>query len=181
MVVAGVGVAAVVVGASVAGGDRRRRRRVSQRAARNAPSAAPSGHGASRAPGRNSDGWKPRNDGNGGRGMMAATWRPHGRPRHVRRLTITGITGWQVALKTADGWTGRSRVRRDGREGGKAATLADLKVGDQVRFQQTRNADGTYKVTAIAVVEPHVAGTVAAVNATSITITQFDGPPQRSS
>ena len=43
-------------------------------------------------------------------------------------------------------------------KGGQAIELSDLAVGDQVRFNQTRNDDGTYTVEAIAVVVPSVRG-----------------------
>ena len=176
MVVAGVGVAAVVVGVSVAGGaSAPSTAGVANARLVNAPSAAPSGApDASQAPGQNGDGWNdPDNDGGRGRGMMGGRMGGRGM---FDDITITGITGSQIALKTADGWTrtidaSGATVEKDG----KTATLDDLTVGDQVRFQQTRGADGTYRVTAIAVVQPHVAGTVAAVDATSVTITEFDG------
>jgi hypothetical protein len=177
MVVAGVGVAAVIVGATVAGGTSTSPTAAAADARLvNAPSAAPSAvPGASQTPDQNGDGWTgPGGKDGDGRGMMGGG-RMGGRGM-FDDITITSITGSQIALKTADGWTrtidaSGATVEKDG----KTATLADLQVGDQVRFQQTRNTDGTYKITEIAVVQPHVAGTVKAVDASTITITQQDG------
>ena len=177
-------VAMVVAGVGVAARRRRlgRRRRIGavdggcrQRAARQRAERRPerrTGRLAGTRPERRRL-ERPHNDGGGGRGMMGGRMGGRGM---FDDITITGITGSQIALKTADGWTrtidaSGATVEKDG----KTATLADLTVGDQVKFQETRGADGTYKVTAIAVVQPHVAGTVAAVDATSITITEFDG------
>jgi len=169
MVVAGIGIAAVVVGVTSGGAAAKSSTAVAPAAQFvNAPSASP---GASQAPGQDGDGWA---GPGGGRGMMGGG-RMGGRGM-FDDITITGITGSQLALKTADGWTRTidatgATIEKDG----KTATLADLKVGDQIRFEQTRNADGTYKITVIAVVQPHVAGTVTAVDASTITVMQFDG------
>jgi hypothetical protein len=92
-------------------------------------------------------------------------------------ITITAINGSEVTLKTADGWTRTIAVTADTTitRAGTTITLADLKVGDEVRFAQTRNADGTYTVTRIQQVIPSVAGQVTAVDGSTITVKRFDG------
>lgn len=100
-----------------------------------------------------------------------------GNGRGFGQVSVTAISGSSVALATEDGWTrtitttSATTITR----GGAAATLADLKVGDEIHFRQTRNDDGTYTITAIAIVLPHAAGTVTAVGADTITITLRDG------
>ncbi len=95
-------------------------------------------------------------------------------------ISVTAIDGSNVSLATADGWTRTIAVTSTTTitKGGVAATLADLEVGDTIRFAQTRNDDGTYTITAIGIVQPQVAGTVTAVGADSITITLRDGTSQ---
>jgi hypothetical protein len=94
-----------------------------------------------------------------------------------REITITAIDGSNLSLKTDDGWTRTITVTSDTtiRKGGQAATLADLKVGDQIRFAQRHNDDGSWTVTAIQVVQPTVAGTVTAVTSGGFTITDRSG------
>ncbi len=94
----------------------------------------------------------------------------------VGEITITAINGTQLSLKTADGWTrtidaSEATVTR----AGQTVSLSTLQVGDQIIFRETRQSDGTYKIDAINVVLPHVVGTVTAVSASSLTITQPDG------
>lgn len=103
----------------------------------------------------------------------------HGRfgGRGFRDITITAISGTNVTLGTDDGWT-RTIAVTDGVEltkGGQAVTLSDLAVGDQIRFSQTRNADGTYTVDALAVVVPSVGGEVSDVSSTGFKVTTRDG------
>ena len=95
-------------------------------------------------------------------------------------ITITAISGSSVSLKTDDGWTRTITVTGDTAitMGGAKAALGDLKVGDTVRLGQKRNADGTWTVTALAVVLPKTAGTVTAVGSDTITITGRDGTAQ---
>jgi hypothetical protein len=95
-------------------------------------------------------------------------------------ITITAIDGSDLALKTADGWTRTITVTSDTTitRAGTAITLADLKVGDEIRFAQTRNADGTYTVTKIQLVLPSVAGQVTAIDGSTITVKRFDGTTQ---
>ena len=100
--------------------------------------------------------------------------------RGFGQVSVTAISGSSVSLATEDGWTrtisttSATTITR----GGAAATLADLAVGDEIHFRQTRNDDGTYSITAIAIVLPHAAGTVTAVGADTITITLRDGTTQ---
>ncbi len=100
--------------------------------------------------------------------------------RGFGQVSVTAISGSSVSLATEDGWTrtitttSATTITR----GGAAATLADLEVGDEIHFRQTRNVDATYTITAIEIVLPHAAGTVAAVAADTITITLRDGTTQ---
>jgi hypothetical protein len=97
--------------------------------------------------------------------------------RGFREITIKAISGSNVTLATDDGWT-RTIAVTDAVEltkGGQAIQLSGLAVGDQVRFSQTRNADGTYTVEAIAVVVPSVRGTVSDVSASGFKVTTRDG------
>jgi len=95
-------------------------------------------------------------------------------------ITITAISGSDLSLKTADGWTRTITVTADTTitRAGTDITVADLKVGDEIRFAQTRNADGTYTVTKIQLVIPSVAGQVTAVDGSTITVKRFDGTTQ---
>jgi hypothetical protein len=94
-----------------------------------------------------------------------------------REVTITAIDGSNVSLKTEDGWTRTITVTSSTTitKAGQPITLADLRVGDAIRFRQTRNADGSYAINAINVVVPRVAGTVTAVTANGFTLTKRDG------
>jgi len=47
-------------------------------------------------------------------------------------------------------------------------------VSDSITFDQTRQSDGTYKITAIRVVLPHVDGTVQSVSGGTVTLTLRD-------
>ena len=100
--------------------------------------------------------------------------------RAFGRITITAISGSSVSLATEDGWTRTITVTAEASitKGGEKAALADLKVGDIVRLGQKRNDDGTWTVTALAVVLPQTAGKVTAVGADTITITGRDGAAQ---
>ncbi len=110
----------------------------------------------------------------GGRGWMGSGGRMGHGP--FGTITITGISGTKLSLQTTDGWTrtidaaGATITRA-----GQTIKVGDLKVGDQVAFSETRQSDGTFKVTAINVVLPEVGGTISAVGASSVTITQHDG------
>jgi hypothetical protein len=102
-------------------------------------------------------------DGNGG-------WKGNGNARGP--ITIRAISGSQLSLSTEDGWT-RTIVVTDSTvitKGGQPIAVGDLHVGDQIRFAQKRNADGTYAITAIAVPVPTAGGEVTAVDASTITV-----------
>jgi len=99
----------------------------------------------------------------GGRGMSAA-------------ISITAIDGTKLALATADGWTRTiDAAGASVQKSGQTADLSTLKAGDSITFDQTRQTDGTYKITAVQVVLPHVDGTVKSVSDSSVTLTQPDG------
>ena len=103
----------------------------------------------------------------------------HGRfgGQGFREITITAISGSNVTLSTDDGWTRTIAVTDavDVTRGGQDIAVSDLKVGDQVRFRQTRNDDGTYTVNAIAVVVPSVRGTVSDVTSSGFKVTGRGG------
>ena len=98
----------------------------------------------------------------GGGGMLAS-------------ISITAINGTKLSLSTADGWT--RTIDAAGAtitKAGQTVDLSTLKVGDSIVFDQSRQTDGTFKITAIQVVLPHADGTVKSVGDTSVTITQRD-------
>ena len=103
----------------------------------------------------------------------------HGRfgPHGFREITITAISGSNVTLGTDDGWTRTIAVTDavDLTKGGQDIAVSDLKVGDQVRFRQTRNDDGTYTVNALAVIVPSVRGTVSDVSSSGFKVTGRGG------
>lgn len=92
-------------------------------------------------------------------------------------VEITAINGSNLSLKTVDGWTRTITVTSETEitKGGDTITLGDLAVGDNIRFRQQRNDDGTFSITHIAVVEPSIAGTVTGKTDSTITIEQRDG------
>ena len=92
-------------------------------------------------------------------------------------VTITAINGSDVPLATDDGWKRTITLTSDTiiTMGGATVTVGDLDVGDQIRFLQKRNDDGTYTVTRIVVPTPTTGGEVTAVSGDSITIKQRDG------
>jgi hypothetical protein len=94
-----------------------------------------------------------------------------------RDITISSISGSNLSLATADGWTRTIAVTSATTitKGGATITVGDLAVGDQIGFSQTRQADGTYTIDAIRVILPSIAGKVSAVDGTTITVTQRDG------
>ncbi|HET8784043.1 MAG TPA: DUF5666 domain-containing protein [Candidatus Limnocylindrales bacterium] len=101
-----------------------------------------------------------------------------GRPGFgFREITIASINGNDVTLKTDDGWT-RTITISDGvtlTKGGQPIDVSDLKVGDQVRFRQTRNDDGSYTVTAVAIVVPTIRGTASDITSSGFKVTTRDG------
>lgn len=96
------------------------------------------------------------------------------------QISVTAIAGSNVSLATADGWTRTITIDSSTAitKGGAAATFADLVVGDTVRFAETRNGDGTWKITALEIVLAQTAGTVTAVGSDTITIKLADGTSQ---
>jgi hypothetical protein len=101
-------------------------------------------------------------------------------PHAAGNISITKIDGTKLSLQTSDGWTrtidaSGATVTRDGQTVG----LDSLKVGDQIVFSETRQTDGTYKIDRIAVILPRVTGTVSAVDATSLTLTQAGGSTRK--
>jgi hypothetical protein len=107
------------------------------------------------------------NNGNGnGNGGLKGNGSPRG------PITIRAISGSQVSLATEDGWSRTITVTTATviTKGGQPLAVDDLKVGDQIRFSQTRNADGSYAINAIVVPTPNAGGEVTAVGASSITV-----------
>ena len=92
-------------------------------------------------------------------------------------ISITAISGSNLTLKTADGWTRTITVTTDTtfEKAGETIALGDLKVGDQIHFKQTKQADGSYTIDAVVVVLPHVGGQVTAISGSTITVEQRDG------
>ena len=92
-------------------------------------------------------------------------------------ITISAINGSTLSLETADGWTRTIAVGSSTTltKAGETITLADLAVGDQIGFNQERQSDGTYSITAIKVVLPAIGGEVTAVANNTITVTGKDG------
>jgi hypothetical protein len=92
-------------------------------------------------------------------------------------ITITAISGNDISLATGDGWTRTITVDSGTTyaKAGVAIALADLKVGDQEGFRQTKEADGSYTIDKIAVILPHLGGLVTAIDGSTITVAQRDG------
>jgi hypothetical protein len=91
-------------------------------------------------------------------------------------ITIAKIDGSKLSLQTTDGWT--RTIDATGAtitKAGKTIAVTDLKVGDEINFRESRQSDGTYKITTIAILVPTASGTVASVASGSVTITQSDG------
>ena len=109
----------------------------------------------------------------GGHGPMDM----RGGERGFGPITITAISGSNLSLKTADGWTRTITIAGDTTlmKGTMTLKTADLKVGDEVRLRQEVQADGSFKITELHVIQPHVGGSITAVSGTTITVTQRDG------
>jgi hypothetical protein len=91
-------------------------------------------------------------------------------------IAITKIEGTKLSLQTTDGWT--RTIDATGAtimKGGKTIALTDLKLGDQINFRESRQSDGSYKITTIQVLVPTASGTVSSVGSDTVTIKQFDG------
>jgi hypothetical protein len=91
--------------------------------------------------------------------------------------TITAITGSNISLTTADGWTRTITVDSGTTyaKGGATIALGDLKVGDEIGFRETKEADGSYTIDSVAVILPHAGGEVTAINGSTITVKDRDG------
>jgi hypothetical protein len=95
-------------------------------------------------------------------------------------ITITKIDGTKLSLETDNGWTRTiDAAGATVTSNGATVDVSTLKVGDQILFRETRNADGTYTITTIHVVQPSVTGTVASVSGSTVTVTTPDGASQK--
>jgi uncharacterized protein DUF5666 len=92
-------------------------------------------------------------------------------------ITVTAISGNDIALETVDGWTRTITVDSGTTysKSGDTIALADLEVGDEIAFRQTREDDGAFTIDAIVVIPPHAGGEVTAVNGSTITLQGRDG------
>jgi hypothetical protein len=99
-----------------------------------------------------------------------------GGPGAFGSITITAISLPDLTLTTADGWTRTINTKgATVTNAGQTVDVSTLTVGESITFDQSRQSDGTYTITAIRVVLPHVTGTVKVVNSDTITVTQRDG------
>jgi hypothetical protein len=91
--------------------------------------------------------------------------------------TITAISGSNISLKTADGWTRTITVDSGTTyaKGGATIALGDLKVGDEIGFRETKESDGSYTIDSVAVILPHAGGEVTAISGSTITVKDRDG------
>jgi hypothetical protein len=110
-----------------------------------------------------------------GPGMLGGI--PGGPGRPLGAIHITAVDGSSLSLATEDGWkrtislgSGTTITRA-----GETIAVGDLKVGDEVRFAETRNSDGTYTIDRVDVVVPTIAGEVTATGSNTITLKRFDG------
>lgn len=92
-------------------------------------------------------------------------------------ITITAISGNNLSLETVDGWSRTITVDSGTTysKSGDTIALADLAVGDEIAFRQTREDDGSFTIDAIVVIPPHAGGEVTAVNGSTITLEGRDG------
>ena len=92
-------------------------------------------------------------------------------------ITITAISGNDISLETADGWTRTITVDSGTTYSKAGATIAlgDLKVGDQIGFRQTRETDGSWTIDSVVVILPHAGGEVTKIDGSTITVQQRDG------
>lgn len=91
-------------------------------------------------------------------------------------ITISAVSGSNLALTTGDGWTRTITVDSGTTytKSGASITLSDLKVGDQIGFRQTREDDGTFTIDGIVVILPHAGGEVTAISGSTITVKHRD-------
>lgn len=94
-----------------------------------------------------------------------------------RQITVAAIDGSNLSLKTDDGWSRTIAVTSSTKltKAGQTVTLGDIKVGDAIRFSQTRNADGSYTIDAVAVVVPRIAGAVTGLSDSGFTVKARNG------
>ncbi|HTC85717.1 MAG TPA: DUF5666 domain-containing protein, partial [Candidatus Acidoferrum sp.] len=92
-------------------------------------------------------------------------------------ITITKIVGSDVSLATADGWSRTFTVsdKTQIQVGSQKGALSDLKVGDTVTIDETKNTDGSYTVTLVVVRVPMIGGTVTGVTSSGFTLKKRDG------
>ena len=135
---------------------------------------APNG-GTATAP--NVTGMMGNRDGNGfGPGAGMGRGGPMGGRGTFGAISITAIDGTKLALTTADGWTRTiDAAGATVQKSGQTVDLSTLEVGDSIVFDQSRQTDGTFKITAIQLVLPRADGTVKSVGDSSVTLTQRDG------
>ena len=104
---------------------------------------------------------------------------PGGRGGHfgLGGITITAISGNNISLETADGWTRTITVDSGTTYSKSGATIAlgDLKVGDEIGFRQTHETNGTWTIDSVVVVLPRAGGAVTKIDGSTITVTQRDG------
>jgi len=152
-----VGVAAIAAGVAAGG---------SNATASGQANAVPLIAAASPAPSAGAEGQKGWGDGprmGGLRGMRGAA-------------AVTSVDGTKLSLRTDDGWT--RTIDTAGAtitKNGATVTVGDIKVGDEIAFAQQRDTDGTYTVTSVVVVQPHVGGLVTATSPSSVTLKDRDG------
>jgi hypothetical protein len=96
---------------------------------------------------------------------------------NFRQITIASINGSTIGLRTDDGWTRTITIGSSTKltRGSATIALSDLAVGDHIRFSETRNSDGSFTITALAVVLPQVNGTVKDVTDGDFTVMSSDG------
>jgi hypothetical protein len=77
-------------------------------------------------------------------------------------IRITAISGSNLSLATADGWTRTIAATSTTTitKGAATITVGDLAVGDRVTFSQAKQADGSYAITAIRVILPSIGATI---------------------
>ncbi len=95
--------------------------------------------------------------------------------------TITSINGSTITLKRDNvvNIIGTVNSTTTYTQAGKTINLSDLKTGELVQLHETRNTDGSFTITSVAVVLSHAGGTVSAVSADSLTITHQDNSTQK--
>jgi len=95
-------------------------------------------------------------------------------------ITIKSINGSTLLLGTVDGWSRAINVTSTTviTKSGQTISVGDLKVGDEIRFRQMRNDDGSYSIVAIDVPTPRTGGEVTKIDGNDITVSQKHGATQ---